>query len=388
MLFNTTTDGTDYSSVVSSSDTLTESSESFSQSVASLRTDYINPDSGNSTQQPHGMKTRTVLVYPNRSHSDSDSPGIVSPSTVWVPPSTDDSTSHTDVDTVMVTVLEMSSGPSNIVMQTIYPENTATQEYTSVEGTEATATVPTPTWLTLTTEVPSSETVVYYTRDFIFTDTSTTFTKGLPTLTVIPTEATFTTPTGPVVTDTSFYERWLSGALDSNSTSSGSNKDTIIGGVIGSVGGLALMILVIYLLFRKRRRRNLIEHEKSFSHDIGRKMGYDDIGTFIAQSQQTTKTTTRVSTTAHNNNKVSKSLPSVPPYVADSVRRPQTTNPFDDEYVVSIADPESQTPSTTSLHSSFVSSSTDEGTHDTEMSVTYDENPQNAHGYLTELIEH
>ena len=108
MLFNTTTDGTDYSSVVSSSDTLTESSESFSQSVASLRTDYINPDSGNSTQQPHGMKTRTVLVYPNRSHSDSDSPGIVSPSTVWVPPSTDDSTSHTDVDTAMVTVLEMS----------------------------------------------------------------------------------------------------------------------------------------------------------------------------------------------------------------------------------------------------------------------------------------
>ncbi|CDO93649.1 unnamed protein product [Kluyveromyces dobzhanskii CBS 2104] len=389
MLFNTTSENSKLSSVVDTSSPSASSAETFSHSFASLKTDYIDPNSANSSHASQTVNTRTILIRPHKSLPDETM--VVSPSTVWVPnqASTDVETAYSYDDTETISVIEVTSEQSNIVLQTIYPEETTTQEYTPQVTTTAAETVTTPMWLTASTEVPSSQTIVYYTRDYIFTDTSTTFTTKLPTLTVIPTESTFSQPTDPVVTDTSFYKKWLSGALDagsdSSSSSSGTNKDTIIGGVIGSVGGLALMLLVIYLLFCNRRKRNLIEHEKSFSHEIGRKMGYDDIGTYIGESQQPIDTNTKLQATAHSTYQATKELPAAPAFYPETGRQLQTNNPFDDEYVVS--DPESQATSTTSLHSSEISSSADQDSEETDNSTAYSHATRNSQGFLTELIE-
>lgn len=337
--------------------------------------------------------------------SSSEETLVVSPSTVWIPNvSSTDSSEHNTVteETQMVTIVEESSTITTIgstITSTLYPAQSTDQDHPTPSGadtatydaspTDTAEVETTPTWLLPTTAIPSSETLVFYTRDYIFTDTSTTFTKKLPTLTVLPTQSSFTKPTSPVVTDTSYYQRWLSGGLDSNPKSTSSNKDSIIGGVVGCVGGLFVMLVIIYFLYKKRRKRNLLAHEKSFSHEVGRKMGYDDIDKFIVQSRVSSDSVTQLSPAAHKTYQSTKALPSTPTNAPILPKRSEADNPFNDEYLISNGDVGNPPQHSTSVHSSMLTSSsgsTEDG-GDTLTSTTFTESIRNSNGYLTEIIE-
>ncbi|SCU96632.1 LAME_0F16908g1_1 [Lachancea meyersii CBS 8951] len=121
--------------------------------------------------------------------------------------------------------------------------------------------------------VKRGKTVVSYTRSYIITESSTTFTTQLSRVSVLGTQeaATFSAPTAAATTDLAFYNRWLSGTLDSGqfsgSVSSG-HRNTIIASVVGSVGGFLLAALIIWAMFFWRRKRR-VNTTRGFSHEIG-----------------------------------------------------------------------------------------------------------------------
>lgn len=125
----------------------------------------------------------------------------------------------------------------------------------------------------------SSALYYVYTQQYEFTDSTTSFSTGLPT-TITFAKATgapssITIPTSTITTNAAAYEKWLSGSMDSTpatTSSAKSNVGTIVGSVVGSVGGVLVCGLVLWFVLRRRRhRRNHTaahEYGKSFSHEI------------------------------------------------------------------------------------------------------------------------
>ncbi|KTB23449.1 Topoisomerase I damage affected protein 7 [Nakaseomyces glabratus] len=103
--------------------------------------------------------------------------------------------------------------------------------------------------------------IIYiYDQKFEFTDASTTFDTDIPVETrikITPNKmVSFTPPTGILTTDAALYQKYLAGTLDWNShdTDARIRNSKIIGGVVGSICGLLVCSVVIFLLFFRRKR--------------------------------------------------------------------------------------------------------------------------------------
>ncbi|QLG74264.1 hypothetical protein HG535_0G01480 [Zygotorulaspora mrakii] len=118
---------------------------------------------------------------------------------------------------------------------------------------------------------------LFYTQMYEITGSSTTFETGLPTKTVLNINAAtsgFNSQKTTMTTGVDFYERWMRANQDrSRSNSSQANRDKIIGGVVGGVGGFIACCLVIFFIYWKRRTGQR-ETVKGFSSEIGRRAGY------------------------------------------------------------------------------------------------------------------
>ncbi|SCV02554.1 LAMI_0H00496g1_1 [Lachancea mirantina] len=163
----------------------------------------------------------------------------------------------------------------------VYASTGAEQSATSATGShESTSSPEAPTtqsasWKSLT--APSGDTWLPYTRSYVFTAPSTTITTDLVRSTLLPTKRTssYTAPTAVITTDISYYKKWLDGSINgADVTPSTNNKNTIIGSVVGSVGGFLLICFLTWFLLYRRRRKPAQITEKSFSHDIGCRLDY------------------------------------------------------------------------------------------------------------------
>lgn len=157
--------------------------------------------------------------------------------------------------------------------------STATTSTTSHGATSETASS---TSLTSSASVPSGKTAIVYTRSYVFTASTTTFTTALPLTTTLATKkaSTFSAPTAAVTTDVSFYQSWLSGTLGSTSSGQGSmtpgHRNTIIGSVVGGVCGFILAATFIWFLVFRRGKRRATKNQ-NFSHEIGTRLEYPPI---------------------------------------------------------------------------------------------------------------
>ncbi|SCU87302.1 LADA_0E03180g1_1 [Lachancea dasiensis] len=180
--------------------------------------------------------------------------------------------------TTDVTSTENSTDTTTIPVKTsttaISHSGTLSSSTSSAHITSSTTTTASGTPSPISLSVDSGHTVMSYSRSYVITDSSTTFSTELSRVTVIGTQAasTFSAPTSVVTTDVAFYHRWLGGTLDSGSFTGSVSKhhrNTIIASVVGSVGGFLLAILFIWLFLIRRRRKHQSSLDKSFSHDIG-----------------------------------------------------------------------------------------------------------------------
>lgn len=132
---------------------------------------------------------------------------------------------------------------------TIFPSSTESQIYNTSLTTSR----------VLRTRDPVA---VVYTQTYEFTDSRTSFLTGIVTTATITGDATSTfdisTPT--ITKDTKLYQNWLNGgSLDNTGEPSAShsritNKGAIIGGVIGGVCGILICSLLVWFVFKRRRR--------------------------------------------------------------------------------------------------------------------------------------
>ena len=102
---------------------------------------------------------------------------------------------------------------------------------------------------------------------------------GLPTtIAVAKSEVTsVSAPSSTITADMSFYQHWLDGSLDNNKNqgTSKTNTGTIVGSVVGSVGGILICVLVVwFMLVRKRKAKRHFKENDSFCHEIGRRTGF------------------------------------------------------------------------------------------------------------------
>lgn len=127
------------------------------------------------------------------------------------------------------------------------------------------------------------ETIILYTQSYEFTDHSTTFYKGLPSTIILSTSvlsSAFSTPIPTITTDVAFYLKWTKNSRDQSEEHTRSNRVTVIGSVIGVLGGLLLCIGIIYLIFARRRKNRTPSfnlYQEGFSHEIGRRLDYQDV---------------------------------------------------------------------------------------------------------------
>lgn len=126
-----------------------------------------------------------------------------------------------------------------------------------------------------------------YTQQYDFTDSTTSFTTGLPTTIAVAwtneneVTTTFSVPQSTITTNASVYAMWVSGELGTSSStedtsSSKSNVGIIVGSVVGSVGGILLCFLLFwFIIFRRRRNKsNQSDFDKGFVHDIHNSINY------------------------------------------------------------------------------------------------------------------
>lgn len=203
---------------------------------------------------------------------------IVQPSTVWIPKTstTEEYLMTVTLDITDIVTVSQALDTIGSSLPPDVPDGSQTVGTTSSSTSELDAS--TPAWLTSSTYVPSTDTLVYYTQNYIITGATTTFTTELITRTIVPTWSTFVSPTTVITADLSYYKNYISGNVDSVSGSDNSSKkNTIIGGVLGSIGGVLVLVAVFYFLLFRRGRHSFLIREKTFSHNIGRRMKYDDI---------------------------------------------------------------------------------------------------------------
>ncbi|SCV05262.1 LANO_0H03620g1_1 [Lachancea nothofagi CBS 11611] len=220
----------------------------------------------NATRVSYKPRTQssTTAVRSSSSSSASKSFSLLSATTIWG--SSSRNTSPTESSSAATT--ESTVIPASTSITALQPSS-STVDLTSSTNTQN----------TLTRSLKSDQTVVSYTRSYVITESSTTFTTALSRATVLDarTAATFTAPTAAATTDVGFYNRWLSGTLDSNSypgSISKHQRTKIIASVVGSVGGfLLIMVLIWFFVFRRRKNRNS-STTQSFSHDIGCRIDY------------------------------------------------------------------------------------------------------------------
>lgn len=104
--------------------------------------------------------------------------------------------------------------------------------------------------------------VYIYDQRYEFTDATTTFDADIPTKTKIPRgkdiTASFAAPTSVITTDAAYYKAALAGTLDFNSKQQDARvrNGKIIGGVVGSIGGLIICLSICWFVFYTRKRRN------------------------------------------------------------------------------------------------------------------------------------
>lgn len=165
-----------------------------------------------------------------------------------------------------------------------YPEiSSTTSTSTIIKSVVYTSTIP---YMVSTSE---NVQVYYYNQRFFFTDSSTSFLTELGVSTAITetgkstSKFEFVVPTATVTAPVELFQHYLNtGNLDSTSSSSspsekGTNKDAIIGSVVGSVGGVLLCSILIWFIVKRLRRNknNTFNHTSSFSHSRGRRYNYD-----------------------------------------------------------------------------------------------------------------
>ncbi|SCW04003.1 LAFE_0H03774g1_1 [Lachancea fermentati] len=208
------------------------------------------------------------------SKANSSSVNTVSlPSTSIVEPSTSQLGEDSTTDEFTST-----APTSSEILSTSQFEATSSSIYGLSTTEISTSLLPTTSWSYASTlaksssiSLPPDETVFVYTQNYVFTASSTTLCVGLPSMVVISTGqlSTYSAPTSAITTDISYYQHWLDGSLDSqNNSSSGGKRKTIIGSVVGSVGGFLLCALLLWLIVFKRRK-DRGKGSQSFSHEIG-----------------------------------------------------------------------------------------------------------------------
>lgn len=129
--------------------------------------------------------------------------------------------------------------------------------------------------------------IYYYNQPYYFTDSATSFLTKLGVSTTVinsgdkSSKYNFIVPTATVTAPVELYEHWLdTGNLDSTTSShneNGTNKSTIIGGVVGSLGGVLLCSILVWFIIKKfkRSRMSRFNSTPSFSHSRGKKYNYD-----------------------------------------------------------------------------------------------------------------
>lgn len=254
------------------------SSSFLSSSLLSLETEPATLSSGDDATTTNPSYTSTKIIEPSTLWFSSDEVGT--PTTDITQTTDDMATEDTTSPLGFVTLtetLDTTYVEVTTIATTVYTEETylaiSQQEMSQVTQGESTTQRATHTSESLS--LASSETYYVYTQNYEITASTTTFTTGLPTTLIIPTSAssTFSIPTSVITTDAAFYKNWLSGSLDSDkSYSSRNNKHTIIGATVGSVCGFLLCLLMLWLMFFRKRKNKIQADERGFSHEIGRRL--------------------------------------------------------------------------------------------------------------------
>ncbi|KAG0669214.1 hypothetical protein C6P45_003991 [Maudiozyma exigua] len=224
-----------------------------------------------------------------------------------------------------------------------YKNTTVLQHTTSTSSTsQITDSIST---LTTTSETQSysytqdiSAIYYVYTQQYDVTDSTTSFTTGLPTTITVskqPSQSQITTsfsiPQATITTNMSMFEKMLNGALDGSSSSNEteslpghSNKvGTIVGSVVGSVGGVTIVVLLL-LWFLRRKKHNFShsqnDYGKSFSSEIHNRQGYNS--TSIATHSSPYNEEIAIKTTRQVSNDI------------DTPPKFSVTNPFNNEFEI------------------------------------------------------
>ncbi|CAI4057731.1 hypothetical protein N7582_000920 [Saccharomyces uvarum] len=122
---------------------------------------------------------------------------------------------------------------------------------------------------------------VVYEQEYEITESTTSFSTHFPQTTGLKgTNAplTFTIPYNTITGDAKLYRKLLPGALDTQNTSDKDNKNTgvIVGSTVGTIIGVVVVIFIVFVVIRNKR--NVKTRSKNgFSHDIGKRVGYDEV---------------------------------------------------------------------------------------------------------------
>lgn len=227
----------------------------------------------------HSITESSSSVHWNYSSIDFSSQTVQSQTSITPTASSKRSISTLSFSDPTSSSIEPSSSPvsgSSSLQQALTPSTSSTSSTLSTSSTSFS------TWASSTSSnepgfsVSTNLKSIYYiyTQMYEITGSSTTFSTGLPTTTVIDAQLStsiFSTPKSTMTKDLEFYEKWANGNLATTSLNQ-SRKNKIIGGVVGGVGGLILCCLVIFFFFWKKRKDS--KKVKGFSSEIGRRAGY------------------------------------------------------------------------------------------------------------------
>lgn len=250
------------------------------------------------------------------------------------------SANNTSTDSTAIPV--SSSNNYNYKNTTVLPDTTTTSSSSSNEPSTSQIT----DYVSSSTAISEIQSYSYtqgsnaiyyiYTQQYDVTDSTTSFTTGLPTTVVVSKQASqsqlttsFSIPHATITTNMSMFEKLLNGAIDGSSSSSDteslpahSNKiGAIVGSVVGSVGGVTIAILLLLWFIRRKKHTissNQHEYDKNFSHEIYNRQSYNS--------------TSRATPSSLYNNENEIKTAKHDPY--DSTTQPKfsVTNPFNNEF--------------------------------------------------------
>lgn len=156
---------------------------------------------------------------------------------------------------------------STISPSVVLSSPTATSKCTSTNPSKLFSTLPSSSTSSLS--VSSYQNYFTYTQEYYFTGKTTSFTTGIPiTVTFSQSDTNTYSPlstTAVITAPMEVYNKWINGGgLDPTDTenngtannSTGTNNKTIIGSVVGVVGGVILCSIIVWLVLFKRKKYN------------------------------------------------------------------------------------------------------------------------------------